>query len=106
MIFACIHTPARPNGTPADPVVLVISAPSWIDAKSYALRHFAPCEWKNHEDPASGAMGVGLIVKETGEDAVADIELRWIGSQYGEKPDRRLEMRKKLKKGWGEWKAA
>lgn len=100
MIFACIHTPARPNGTTADPVVLVISAPSWIDAKSYALRHFAPCEWKNHEDPASGAMGVGLIVKETGEDAVADVELRRVGEA------RSLEIRSRLKKGWSTWKSA
>lgn len=100
MIFLAIHTVAATRTAPQSLATLVIEAPTWMEAKNYALRHFAPTEWRNHEDPKSGANGVGLIVTETGEDARADVELRRIGE------DRRLELRKKLKKGWGEWKAA
>lgn len=106
MMFLAIHTTTPTRTAPSTLDTLVIDAPTWADAKAYALKHFAPTEWKNHDDATSGALGPGLIVKDTGEHAIADVELRHAGSAYGAKPNRHTELRVRTKKGWGEWKAA
>src|SRR5258708_400586 len=73
-------------------VYRVIDAPSWHVANAYATRILE---------------GVGdLVCHQTGETAMATIELRWIGSDYsagGTDMAMRLEVREYVKGAWTEW---
>ena len=45
-----------------------------------------------------------LIIKQTGDDAVADYSLRWTGSDAGEKPSRRIQVRRNGEEEWRDWR--
>jgi hypothetical protein len=67
---------------------------TWKEAHAYAVRHFGPL--------------AEVIVHETGEDAIADIQIRWIGSDYsaGSSPEcKRMQQREyhSIAGSWGAW---
>ena len=65
------------NGAPS---YVIVEAATAFDAKAYAQR----------------LLGTeGLIVHQTGDDAVASVELLWTGTDAGEHPDRHLEIRRR-----------
>jgi len=82
--------PAKTYG--GDVPTLLIEAEAYVDAKSYASRVLGE---------------EGLLCRPNNEDAGADVELRWVGSDMsagGTPNGRRLEVRKRGKGGaWGKW---
>jgi hypothetical protein len=63
---------------------LLIEAPAFVDARAYAERVLGKEK---------------LLCTQTGDDAGCDVELRWVGSDAGTKPDKRLQ----IKVTGGEW---
>lgn len=92
--FTCV--PGR-RGSSGGPRFFVVDAESAFDARDFALRELG---------------SEGLIVHPTGEDAVASVELSWVGTDAGAHPDRHLEIRRRKVVyarevgAWGEWQRA
>jgi hypothetical protein len=84
-----------PAAHPSDPPrTVIVESAAAFDAKQYAQRLLG---------------AEGLLFQETGEDAIADYALRWVGDDYnaGATPNaRRLEVRERKGSGWGEWRRA
>jgi hypothetical protein len=93
MIFFCSRPGKSPN---ADPLVRIIAGPAWVTVRDYASRLLGGDE--------------GLIVHQTGEDAVPDVELRLVGTDAGEHgggPNgRRMQVRERERVGseLGPWR--
>lgn len=78
----------------------VIEAAHAFDAKQFAcvvLGRMARLSTDLSDDPT-------LIIKQTGDDAIADYSLRWTGSDYGQKPSRRMQVRRKGEDEWRDWR--
>lgn len=85
------YASVEPCGPGDAPPTLIIEAAMAYDAAQYAARMLG-------RD--------GLIFQQTGDDAVADVELRFVGDDYnsGGTPDaRRMQIRKRAGKTWGKW---
>lgn len=92
--FVCV--PAR-VGSSEGPRFFVVAADSAFDARAFGARELGTD---------------GLIVHQTGEDAVESVELAWVGTDAGEHPDRHLEIRRRAVVyaedvgAWGKWERA
>jgi hypothetical protein len=74
-------------------IILETEGVTWAEARAYAVRHFGPL--------------ADVIVAETGDDAVADIQLRWIGDDYlgGASPNCKRMQQRKYQPIAGSWDA-
>ena len=75
-------------------LILETDGVTWAEARAYAVRHFGPL--------------ADVIINETGEDAIADIQLRWVGGDYlgGGTPEcKRMEQREysSIAGSWTAW---
>jgi hypothetical protein len=82
MIFKCTNA-----GTKS---AVHVEAPTWFDARRYAIQHFA-CDPSQLE-----------AVQVPGWPEV-DVELRWVGTDAHRHGGRQLEMREKKDGQWTEW---
>ncbi len=94
--------------THSDRVVasLVIEAPTWHDANQYCAKALGRVvsDLEGRVTDVTKPGKASLLVTQTGNDAGADVEIRWIGSDAGSAQGRQREVRVRSGEKWSEWK--
>jgi hypothetical protein len=95
--MAWVTDAATPERSPD----LVVSAPTWFDARSNAAKLWATIY--PHVDPA---LPLDAVLADPGTEPLAELE--WRGSDAGSHPNKTMWMRTRatLRSKWSEWRLA